>query len=108
MRIKTVRGWVSLAAVVLLVTLSGCRRYPEVSSPEALKYIAALRTACSTQSQARLDRVAQVIDRAASGGKVTPREAEAFRRIMDRARQGQWQDAEWECLAFQKAQLRGW
>lgn len=108
MRIKIVHVAIALVACFLLMTLSGCRRYPEVSSPEALKYIAALRTACSTQSGPRLEKVARVIDQAASGGKVTPREAEAFRRIMERARQGRWQDAEWECLAFQKAQLRGW
>lgn len=108
MPIKIRHVGLPLAALLLLLTLSGCRRYPEVSSPEALKYIAALRTACSTQSGPRLEKVARVVDQAASGGKVTPREAEAFRRIIDRARQGQWQDAEWECLAFQKAQLRGW
>lgn len=92
---------------IALAAVAGCGRYPEVSSAEGLRYIGALRTACSTASKPRLDKVAAVIDRADRDGKLTAAEREAFRRILDRAAGGNWKEAETECLAFQKAQVRG-
>ena len=95
-----------LAAVLLLVFLSGCPPYPEVTSPEALHLLGAIRTACSSQSQARLERVKQAADELQQSTQLSLNEYEAFRRILEMAERGEWEEAEQACYQYQKAQLR--
>lgn len=80
--------------------------YPRVSSRESLELLLALRTACSTQNQERLRKVEEALEQAQKESKVSEAEADALRRIIALARQGDWHKAERACRAFQKAQLR--
>jgi hypothetical protein len=91
---------------VALVGLAGCARYPEVNSPEGLRLIAQLRTACSTANADRLAKAEERLERGRQEGTITEGEYAAFQRIVGLAREGQWQRAERACVAFQKAQLR--
>ena len=95
---------IPVLAVGLMLT--GCTRYPTVSSPESLHLVAALRTACSSQRADRLTKVERAVDNAAQRGRLTEPEQTSFRQIIGQARQGDWQGAERACLAFQQAQVR--
>jgi hypothetical protein len=94
------------AAVLLVCLLTGCTRYPEVTSPESLLLLSAARTACSSQNPERLERVRQRVEELREESKLSPVEYEAFGRILEMAERGDWEAAEKACFHYQKAQLR--
>lgn len=97
-------GVLTLAAVV--VWWPGCRKYPPVTSPEALSLVRRLYTACNTRQEGRLAAVEVEVDRLTQQGILTPREEEAFRYIVGLAREGKWERAERECFRLAEDQLR--
>jgi hypothetical protein len=56
---------------LLTLLFLGCTHYPEVSSPESLKLIAALRTACSSKKTDRLDKVEKAVEKAKQDNKLS-------------------------------------
>jgi hypothetical protein len=97
-----------LALAVLGITIGGLGcgpRYPKVTSKENLTLVLALRTACSTEDPARLEKVEKALQRAAGEGKLTEAERTALERIIAMARKGEWKRAERACYSFSKAQL---
>jgi hypothetical protein len=91
---------------LVLVWWPGCRQYPEVSSKEALTLLKQLYTACNTRDPARLSRVEQRVEKVAREGKLTPKEQDAFRRILARAKAGDWKQAEQASFRFAQDQVR--
>jgi len=99
---------VVLALALLGMTIAGLGcgpRYPKVTSKENLTLVLALRTACSTEDPARLEKVEKAIQRASGEGKLTEAERTALERIVSMARKGEWKQAERACRSFAKAQL---
>jgi hypothetical protein len=95
-----------LLSSMVFVTISGCNQYPEVTSPEALHLLGAIRTACSSESPVRLERVSRALEELQESEKLSPREYEAFRKIVEMAERGEWEEAEQACFQYQKSQLR--
>ena len=91
-----------LATVTLALLLVGCGR-PQ-AAPHNQRLIASLRTAISARNSQWLEKNAEVLEERCAEGKVSDAELEAFQAIINKARAGQWEEAEREVLAFQKAQ----
>jgi hypothetical protein len=98
---KTSR-WILSAFFVLSATLSGCG-YP-VAQPVNREIISSLRTACSARNPEWLAANADKIEKQRSDGLMNDAEHETFNGIVAQARGGDWEGAEYACLAFQKAQ----
>jgi len=92
--------WLATVAFVLLVV--GCA--PPQVAPQNQQLIASLRTAISARNSEWLEKNAEVLEERRADGKVSDVELEAFQAIISKARAGQWEKAEREVLAFQKAQ----
>lgn len=80
----------------------GCGR-PQVE-PENLHLIASLRTALSARNLEWLEQNADMIAERYESGKMSEAEFAEFQAILDEARAGDWEAAENDTLAFQKAQ----
>ena len=91
-------------AVLALLTLAGCTRYPQVDF-ENLEYVAAIRTACSAQNPEWLAQTAAAIEKARTDGTMSDDEYAACRAIIAQAEAGDWKAAEMECFRFQQDQL---
>jgi hypothetical protein len=97
--------------IVLTITAAavwwpGCRKYPQVTSPEALLLVKQLYTACNTRHEGRLAAVEAELNRLVQKGTLSPREEQAFRSIVELARAGKWERAERESLRLAEDQLR--
>lgn len=90
----------------LLMLAAGCARYPEMSGSEGIYLIAALRTACSSQRDDRLQKVIEAADKARAAGELNEAQYEAFERIFAVCREKRWKEAERMCLRFQQDQVR--
>ena len=90
------------ATVAVLLLVVGCA--PPQVAPQNQRLIASLRTAISARNSEWLEKNAEVLEQRRADGKVSDAELEAFQAIIDKARAGQWEKAEREVLAFQKAQ----
>ena len=90
-----------IAPLLLLVVL-GCG-YP-VAQPVNMEIISSLRTACSARNSEWLEANAEKIEAQRTAGEMNEAEYEAFSGILEQARSGGWEEAEYACLAFQKAQ----
>jgi hypothetical protein len=100
----------SAALVVLAFSLAftlaatcGCR--PPAVEFENLHLVASLRTACSAQKPEWLEGVAKAVEMRHSEGEMSDAEREHFVALIEIARRGEWQEADRQCLAFEKAQL---
>ena len=90
------------ATVAVLLLVVGCG--PPQVAPQNQRLIASLRTAISARNSQWLEKNAEVLEERCAEGKVSDAELEAFQAIINKARAGQWEEAEREVLAFQKAQ----
>jgi len=91
-----------MGTALTMVWWPGCRQFPPVTSPEALTLIKLVHTACNTRDSARLEAAAKRWETLLQSGKASSREKEAFDRIFQLAKQGDWQAA--EDLSFRFAQ----
>ena len=92
--------------VVLAFTLAwacGCR--PPAVEFENLHLVTSLRTACSAQKPEWLEGVAKAVEMRHAEGEMSDAEREHFVALIEIARRGEWQEADRQCLAFEKAQL---
>lgn len=90
--------------VALAVGLCGCTKYPQVAF-ENLEYVAALRTACSAKNAEWLAKAKAEIEKQHAAGAMGDEEYAAYGEIVAVAEAGGWEDAEAECVRFQKDQL---
>lgn len=95
---------VGLILAVALGSLAGCSRPPAVEF-ENLHLIASLRTACSAKNVEWLDGVARAVEKRHADGRMSASERDHFTRLIEQAREGDWESAEKACLKFEKAQL---
>lgn len=91
-----------LLAVLSACALSGCGR-PQ-ASPQNLVLISSLRTAASTRNPELLERNAALIAERYTAGAMSEEEHGTFQAILELARAENWEQAELEAFAFQKAQ----
>jgi len=91
-----------LAAVFALGMLAGCGK-PQ-TAPENRDLISSLRTAVNTRNAEWLEKNADLVDERRNAGQMADPEYEEFQAILALARAGQWERAERETIAFQKAQ----
>lgn len=91
-----------LAVVCVLSAILGCGR-PQ-TAPENRELISSLRTAVNTKNPEWLDKNAKAVEKRHAGGQMTDAEYEEFQAIIAKARDGKWEEAERETVAFQKAQ----
>jgi hypothetical protein len=94
-----------LAVLVLGMRWPGCREYPAVTSREAMTQMKLLYSACNTQDPERLTRVEQTLAKLRHDGKLSLPEQDAFARIIDKAKQGRWAEAEAAALRFAQDQI---
>ncbi len=92
--------WFATATFALLV--AGCG--PPQAAPQNQRLIASLRTAISAQNSEWLEKNAEVLEKRRAAGQVSDVVLQTFQTIIDKARAGQWEEAEREVMAFQKAQ----
>lgn len=97
---RTIRG-VAVASL-LLAALTGCG-YPAVQ-PGNLRLTSSLRTALSARNEGWLKINEDQINDLHQRGEMRDDEHEAFRAIIEQARQGDWQGAERAALGLQRAQ----
>ncbi len=91
-----------LAAAVTLVYWPGCRKYPVAKSPESMRLIKLLYSACSAQDDARLTQVEQEVEKA----EINDAEKKAFGSITATARRGEWEKARQEAMKFAEDQVK--
>ena len=100
----TARARIAGLVVLLTAALAGCTKYPQVSF-ENLEYVAALRTACSAKNAEWLAKTKAAIEKEHAAGAIGDEEFAAYGEIVASAESGEWEQAEAECLRFQKDQL---
>lgn len=104
------RWLLSLCAILFMACLllywPGCRQYPEATSAESMKLMKLLYAACNTRDAVRLRRAEQRLEQVIRAGKMTEREQESFRKILNLARDGEWEQAEKASFRFAQDQVR--
>jgi hypothetical protein len=88
-----------------LIWWPGCRKYPTVTSKEALTLAKLLYTASNTKDPARLARAESDLSKLLQTGKVQEAEASSFRSIIALAKNGDWSRAERESFRFVEDQV---
>ena len=95
------RKWIA-AGFLLVATLSGCG-YP-AAEPVNMELITSLRTALSARNTEWLQANDALVEQRRSSGQMRDDEYEAFKDIIQQAREGQWVEAERASIEFQRAQ----
>ena len=90
------------ATVAVSLSIAGCG--PPRAAPEDQRLIASLRTAISAQSTEWLDKNAALLEERRAAGTMSDEAYETFKSIIETAKAGNWDDAEQQVIAFQKAQ----
>jgi hypothetical protein len=86
----------------LIATLTGCG-YP-AAEPENLRLITSLRTALSAKNETWLNQNDELIEKRYAEKTLGEASYQAFKAIVNQARAGEWREAEFEALKFQRAQ----
>jgi hypothetical protein len=100
--------WVSrisaaaIVAAACLTPLVGCG-YP-AAAPANQELITSLRTALSARNNGWLTGTAEKVEKRHTAGTMGDEEYEAFQRIIEMARAGDWEGAEQASVDFQRAQ----
>lgn len=93
------------SALLALLTCSGCREHPRVTSRESLDLIKQVYTACNTRNVQRLDKCKADIAELSQSGQLTVAEKNSFERIMQLAEAGDWEKAQLKSLQFARDQV---
>jgi hypothetical protein len=95
-----------LVVVIVAIWWPRGRVYPRVPSEEGQHIIKMLYTACNTRDTGRLERTQQRLEKAVSDGTLEGSHADAFRRVIAKARSGDWAGAEADAFRFAEDQVR--
>lgn len=88
--------------VAILAAITACSR-PQ-AAPQNRELITSLRTAVSARKTDWLELNVKKIEDRRAAGEVSDLEYEEFQKIIAMAREGNWEKAEREAVAFQKSQ----
>ncbi len=101
-------GTQALLGLILLVAMSGlgCREYPPVTTRESQDLIKLVYTASNTRSEPRLAECERRLNLLIEEKKISDIEKAAFQKIIQQAKQGDWQAAQDEALQFARDQVR--
>ena len=100
--LSSLRRQIVMAPLSAFLMLAGCG-YPQ-AAPTNLRMISALRTALSARNPEWLEQNVEAIEARRAAGEMGDEEYEAFQAIVAKAKAGDWESAERESVAFQKAQ----
>lgn len=103
MRNKTI---LFLACVVYVTGLAGCGSYPKVTSRESLDFIKQVYTACNTRNAKRLMACEMQLETLSRSGKISNEEMVAFGKVIELAKNEDWDEAQNQALKFAKDQVR--
>ena len=92
--------------VLFFCLFLGCGSYPEVSSRESLDLIKQVYTACNTRDVKRLAECEKQLEKLRLSGKIGTSEIDAFRKSLDLAKNGNWEEAQNQALKFAQDQIR--
>lgn len=95
-------GGIWFAVALALLTFPGCGK-PQ-AAPQNRQLISSLRTAVNTQNAKWLEKNAKIVEKRRAAGKMGDEEYGEFQSVIATAREGQWEKAEQQAIAFQKAQ----
>ena len=76
----------------MLLMAAGCRRYGDISKT-ACDFASALYATCNLQSTTRLEILESQIESAETAAHLTSREVSYLRKIITKAKEGDWQTA---------------
>ncbi|MFO0941927.1 MAG: hypothetical protein U0930_14345 [Pirellulales bacterium] len=100
------RGLYCVFAMLLSVSLLGCNKQPEVTSPEAMNLIKQFYTAVNSKNEKRLSNSEAELQSLIDSKKISEAEIAAFEEIRKLARSGDWETAQKRALSFAEAQVR--
>lgn len=95
--------WTSALFLVLVATLAGCGRAPQLSEANR-EIVVSLATAVSARNPEWIDSNAELIEQHRADGECSDAEYEAFQNIIAKARAGDWEAAETAAYALRDAQ----
>jgi len=95
--------WMTMFACACLVCCLGCG-YPEVS-PKVYEITKALYSVCNLKRDGDLDKVTNVISKAATDSELSDDESEWLLAIVQKARNGEWEAAAQEAHSILKDQV---
>ena len=96
-------AWRAAVVMILIGSLIGCERMPQMTSGETMHLLTALRTACSVRSDEHLEAVRQKVDESHQAGRLSDADHDKISEIIETAAAGDWEAAEQACFRFQKA-----
>ena len=102
--ISSTNFWL-LLVVVALLTQSGCG-YGKIG-PKAYEFAKALYSVCNRRDEARLEKIAQMVEEAKTKGELTDKESAWLQDIVDRARDGDWEEASASAREMMEDQVEG-
>lgn len=95
-----------IGLVLFFCLFLGCGSYPEVTSRESLELIKQVYTACNTRDVKRLEECEKQLEKLRLSGKMGAKEVNAFRKSLDLAKNGNWEEAQNQALKFAQDQIR--
>lgn len=95
-----------IALALFFCLFLGCGSYPEVTSRESLELIKQVYTACNTRDATRLAECEKQLEKLRVSGKIGTCEWDAFRKSLDLAKNGNWEEAQNQALKFARDQIR--
>jgi hypothetical protein len=87
------------------LSVAGCNYYPQAQTNNRT-LISSLRTSLSTEQPEWLEQNVVEIDKRFQAGELSQEEYDAFQSIIAKAKSGDWDGAEVDSVAFQRAQVR--
>jgi hypothetical protein len=92
-----------LPLILILSSIVGCGQTQV--APQNRELILKLATASSLRETARIDRVAEEIDRLSASNELTDQERSAFAKVIELARSGDWDSARNHAYALRDGQI---
>jgi hypothetical protein len=101
----TLATLVILGLIAVYLWMPRWPQYPVITHPEADLLVRQLYTACSSRDDQRLAAAGQRFQALVEGAAISPAERQAFERIFDMAKAGNWDIAAKASLRFAEDQV---
>jgi hypothetical protein len=103
---RVVTNFWLIAILSVAITVSGCSKYPKVTSHDSLDFIKQVYTASNTKNVVRLAACKERLAVLESEGKISDEEFESFKQVLEFASNGDWERAQSMALQFAQDQVR--